>query len=170
VTTRDGLIAAIEARRAAGSPVVVAISGYGGSGKSTLARALLAEVPRSRLLSADDFLHEDRFEQRSPDWDVVDRDRLRAGLDAFRATAASGAVLLVEGVGILHPTLADAFDLTVWMDVTLVTATLRGKARDHAAGNDHDRLWDDVWVPNERDFDARFSPRDAADVLYQADG
>ena len=31
------------------------------------------------------------------------------------------------------------------------------------------RLWDDVWVPNERDFDANFAPRERADVLYPTD-
>jgi uridine kinase len=167
VATREDLVAAVEALRSARSPVVVAISGYGGSGKSTLVRALLAEIPGSTRLRGDDFLHDDRFDQRSPDWDVVDLARLRGALDEFRATAASGAVLLVDAIGILRPELADAFDLTVWVDVPLETATERGKARDRSVGDDHDRFWDEVWAPNERDFDARFSPRASADLLVR---
>ncbi|MFC3298016.1 hypothetical protein ACFOD2_17750 [Clavibacter michiganensis subsp. insidiosus] len=29
----------------------------------------------------------------------------------------------------------------------------------------HDALWRDVWIPDERDFDAGFAPRASADVL-----
>jgi uridine kinase len=169
VANRDDLRSAVEALRNAGSPVVVAISGYGGSGKSTLVRDLVAEIPDSARLRGDDFLRDDRFDQRSPDWDVVDRTRLRAAIDEHRATAASGSVLFVDAIGILHPDLAGAFDLTVWVDVPLEVATARGAARDRAVGDDHDRLWNEVWTPNERDFDARFAPRAAADVLYEGD-
>ena len=167
MATREELVEAIRGLRASRSPIVVAISGYGGSGKSTLADALVAEVPGSVRLSGDDFLRPDRFDQRSPDIDVVDGARLGSEVERFRATAASGATLIVEGIGIVHPELADAFDLTVWIDVPLDIATARGKARDRAAANDHDRLWDEVWEPNERDYDARFAPREAADLLYQ---
>ncbi|OUD84696.1 hypothetical protein BC477_17790 [Clavibacter michiganensis subsp. michiganensis] len=37
-------------------------------------------------------------------------------------------------------------------------------ARDARLGRDHDALWRDVWIPNERDFDGRFAPRASADV------
>ena len=65
MTTRQSLIAAIDTLRAAGSPVVAAISGYGGSGKSTLARALVAEIAGSVRLRGDArFLPRDRADLR----------------------------------------------------------------------------------------------------------
>ena len=40
--------------------------------------------------------------------------------------------------------------------------------RDAVLGRDHGGLWNDVWVPNERDFDVNFSPRDRAEILYSS--
>lgn len=77
-------------------------------------------------------------------------------------------VLIVDAIGLLHPELDGIFDLTIWVDVDLAVATERGKARDHLLARDHDRLWDEVWVPNERDFAARFDPRGHADLLFDA--
>ena len=76
-------------------------------------------------------------------------------------------VLVVDAIGLLHPDLDGAFDLTVWMDVDLETATSRGMRRDRAQGSDHEALWNDVWVPNELDFVARFDPRARADYLVE---
>ena len=59
-----------------------------------------------------------------------------------------------------------ALDLTIWCDVDLETATLRGKKRDAELGRRHDRLWDEVWVPNERAFLAGFAPHKQAAILY----
>ncbi len=47
------------------------------------------------------------------------------------------------------------------------TPTQRGMRRDAEHGRDHTALWHEVWVPNERDFEARFSPRERADVLVR---
>jgi hypothetical protein len=41
-------------------------------------------------------------------------------------------------------------------------------ARDRALGRRHDALWRDVWIPNERDFEERYAPEDAASVCYLA--
>jgi hypothetical protein len=77
-------------------------------------------------------------------------------------------VLIVDSVGLFHPELDGVFDLSIWVDCELAAATERGKARDRANGNDHDRFWDEVWMPNDRDFAARFDPRSAADLVYRA--
>jgi hypothetical protein len=57
-------------------------------------------------------------------------------------------------------------DITVWCDVDLDTSARRGIARDNRLGRDHERLWREVWIPNERDFEKRFAPRERADLLY----
>lgn len=178
------LIAARQAER--GHPIVVGISGYGGSGKSTLARELVSAIPGSVRMRGDDFLDPVRSHRRSPDWDGVERERLvREVLVPFRAArpgtfrrydwsaralgepeaVPSGDVMVVDLVGLFHPDVLDVLDLTMWCDVDLHTAQIRGMRRDASLGRDHSRLWTDVWVPNERDFDAAFSPRDRAEIL-----
>lgn len=169
----------------AGRPIIVGVSGFGGSGKSTLARALVEALPDAVRMRGDDFLDPTRVHRRSSDWDGVERDRLAADVlrpfrdgtpgefrrydwDLDRLTdpepVPRADVLVVDLIGLFHPDSLPLLDLTVWCDVDLETSTTRGMARDRAAGNDHDRVWLDVWAPNERDFAGRFSPRDVAEV------
>jgi uridine kinase len=184
----DDIAAAVSRRISeTGHPIVVGISGFAGSGKSTLARQLIARIPDSVRMRGDDFLDPVRSHRRSTDWDGVERNRLvnevlqpfRTGTPSTfrrydwsaRALSApepvpSGSAMIVDLIGLFHPDTCDALDLRIWCDVDLVTATQRGMARDAAAGHDHAALWEDVWAPNERDFAERFSPRDAADIVY----
>lgn len=173
-------------RAAAGRPVVVGVSGFCGSGKSTLTKALVAAVPGAVRMRGDDFLDPAQSHARSDDWSGVERVRLRdTVLEPFRAAAGgsfrrydwssrglgreeplpAGEVLVVDLIGLFHPAALPAIDLTVWCDVDLETAAVRGQQRDRALGRDHERLWNDVWIPNERDFVTRFDPRSAAAVL-----
>lgn len=166
---------------------IVAISGFAGAGKSTLARALVDRVPATARVRVDDFLDPARSHRRSPDWDGVDRARLRAELlDPFAAGETDLAFrpwdwergrlggqvpfgpadrLVVEGIGILHPDLLDLFALTIWIAAEPDDALARGLARDRLLGRDHASLWHEVWVPNDRDFAARFAPERLADVV-----
>lgn len=173
-------------RAASGRPVVVGVSGFCGSGKSTLTRALVGAVPGAVRMRGDDFLDPALSHERSDDWSGVERVRLRdTVLEPFRAAAGGsfrrydwsarslgpeeplpgGEVLVVDLIGLFHPTALPALDLTVWCDLDLETAAVRGQRRDRALGRDHERLWNDVWIPNERDFAERFDPRAAATVL-----
>lgn len=183
------LVATIDAARIRiGRPIVVGISGSGGSGKSTLARALAFAVPGAVRLRGDDFLDPERSHRRSAEWEGVERVRLvdevlrpfqRGEHGMFRRydwgmrrlgspePVPRGEVLLVDAIGLFHPETVDALDLRIWCDVDLETATERGMARDEALGRRHRELWREVWVPNERDFAARFDPRGAADLRFR---
>ncbi|TDW71563.1 uridine kinase [Curtobacterium sp. PhB25] len=185
---QDGVIDLVAARRAsAGHPIVVGISGYCGSGKSTLACSLAGTVPGAVRIRGDDFLDPERSHRRSGDWDGVDRERLTSSvLEPHRTGRASTFqrfdwsvralgpaeplpttdVVVVDLIGLFHPDAMPHIDLAVWCDVDLHTAARRGMARDRQLGRDHDDLWQDVWIPNERDFEAQFAPRDAADVVF----
>jgi uridine kinase len=184
------LISVIEARRhAAQRPIVVGVSGYGGSGKSTLARQIVERLTGAVRMRGDDFLDPSRSHRRSSDWDGVERSRLvsevlepvREGRPGtFRRYDWSrrelGApepvplaeVLTVDLIGLFHPDALSAIDLAIWCDVDLEMSTQRGIARDAELGRDTGTLWREVWVPNERDFEERFSPRARADILYEA--
>lgn len=172
-----------------GRPIVVGVFGYAGSGKSTLVREVVRGDHSMVRMRGDDFLDPSRSHRRSSTWDGVDRPRLvdevlapsrdeREG--TFRRfdwprrelgepePVPSGDVLVVDLIGLFHPEALPAPDLTIWMDVPLEVARERGMRRDEELGRDHARLWDEVWVPNEIDFDRDFSPRGAAEVLYCA--
>ncbi|MEO6604145.1 MAG: hypothetical protein ABIN55_00895, partial [Aeromicrobium sp.] len=165
--------------------VVVAITGFAGAGKSTLTRTLVEAVPDSTRLRGDDFLDPTRSHLRSGDWDGVERSRMRTeviepfglgGPVSYRPFDWSKrelgppvrlpdvSVLIVDAIGLLHPELDGCFDLTVWVDVELEVAAVQGRERDRRAGRDHDTLWDEVWVPNDRDFAAAYEPASNVDL------
>ena len=179
------VVAAIEQLRVRADRVVVGVSGFAGAGKSVLTRHLVDAVPDAVRLRGDDFLDPPRVHRRSPDWDGVERLRMRTEvLEPFRAgrpvairpldwsTGRLGdpaplpraSVLLVDSIGIFHPELLPWFDLTVWVDVDLMTAQARGMRRDREAGHDHDLLWTDVWTPNDHEFEQTFSSSTQADM------
>lgn len=182
------VIDSIERLRRHSPAVIVGVSGFAGSGKSTLTRQLIAAAPGSARIRGDDFLDPRLSHQRSSDWAGVERLRLRREvLDPFRQSRPGlfrrfdwntrqlgppeavpvAQVLLVDGIGLFHPELDGVFDLRIWVDVDLNTAAARGKARDRGLGRNHDRLWDQVWVPNDQDFATRFDPRASADLLFE---
>jgi uridine kinase len=188
MTDVHGVIDAIEQRRTELGRVAVGISGYAGAGKSVLARRIVDSVHGAVRVHGDDFLDPARVHRRSRDWDGVDRERLRSEvLEPFRAgrdveirrldwdTGRLGvpaplpraSVLVIEAIGIFHPDLLPWFDLTVWVDAELLVAQERGMARDRAAGMDHDRLWTEVWTPNDHEFEQMFSPRVHAALVLE---
>lgn len=188
--TIETILSAAQNLRASSDTALVGISGFAGSGKSTLARQISESLSNSVRIRGDDFLDPARSHHRSPDWDGVERLRLRdevltplrAGTGGvFRrfdwATRELGteeplphaAIVIVDAIGLFHPEMNGAFDLTIWVDVDLDIATAQGKARDRRLGRSHKSLWDDVWVPNERDFAERFDPRSTADLLFVPD-
>ncbi|MGP5099326.1 uridine kinase family protein [Brachybacterium alimentarium] len=187
---RDGIFEHISSlRRTTRQPLIVGISGYAGSGKSTLARFLAESLPGAVRLRGDDFLDPCRSHQRSSDWDGVDRTRLVTEvLDPLRQerpgtfrrfdwSTRSLAdpeplprtdLLIVDLIGLFHPHALPHLDIRIWCDVELDVAARRGIARDRALGRDHEALWHDVWIPNERDFDRHHTPRERAEILFEA--
>jgi uridine kinase len=171
-------------------PVVVGISGYCGAGKSTLARELTDLMPGAVRMRGDDFLDPVRSHQRSSNWDGVERERLVATvLEPFRAAehgtfqrydwacrqlgapepVPQAEILIVDLIGLFHPEALPALDLRIWCEADLEVAAAQGRERDRELGRRHDRLWADIWIPNDRDFAARFDPRAQAHVLYSRD-
>lgn len=186
MATFDEVTEAIERRRVS-NRAIVGISGFGGSGKSTLARRIVETVPRVARIRGDDFIVPARARERSDDWSAIERMRLRRTvLEPFRSghpgrfrrydwatgrlrpeePIPEAEILVVDAVGIFHPDLDGVIDLRIWIDVDLETATERGKERDRQRGDRNEQVWDDVWVPNERDFATRFQPRETADLRY----
>ncbi|HJQ09186.1 MAG TPA: AAA family ATPase [Candidatus Saccharimonadales bacterium] len=168
--------------------LIIAISGYGGSGKSTLAAELQQQLDNAEVISSDDFII-NRCAERTADWSSYDRSRLRNQvlepasygqtiryqiydwennqLGKWRAVPTS-KYLLIEGVSILHPDLRHFYDYAIWINCPLDIATKRGLQRDNEWGNDHDDMWNNIWMPNERDYFEKYRPDLAADTVINA--
>lgn len=182
------ILSAIFSLQAQERPLIIAISGFGGSGKSTLAAKLKEQLGDTEVIAADDFIV-GRASERSADWNCYDRLRLQRQVlePALQNKSMSYQVydwkndklsqwrmvpnskfLIIEGLSMLHPDLRGFYDLKIWVDCPLKIATKRGMARDTSVANDHDALWLNIWVPNERDFFAKYQPKKAADLLYKS--
>ena len=147
--------------------LVVGISGYGGSGKSNLARFFASAFPGSVMLFVDDYYVP--IPLPDDDWAAYDRGQLRVALDE-QLSQLSTKLVICEGVGLFHPDSLDRFDLKVWLNVDLTTATNRGRTRDREEYNvDHERIWGEEWEPTERRFDAKHDPKGKADYWVSVD-
>lgn len=160
---------------------VVGLSGFGGAGKTALAAVLADRLPRVAVVAADDFLDPAGCALVTDDWGGLDRDRLRRQVvDPFRRGVpvrwqrhdwVAGpaewhdlppcSTLLVEGVGLLHPSFA--WDLAVWLDVDPDLALTRAIARDLA--QDADVSGWPIWAETDRRYRARFRPDLTADLV-----
>lgn len=178
-----------------GIPVFVAISGFGGSGKSTLALNLCENLCGADVVPIDDFIVGPR-EQRSGDWQTFDRERLRKevleqaqigkplsyrrynsgdwvnGRGGSTRTFISRQILIIEGCSVIHPELIPYYDCSVWIDCSQEVALANAKQRDQAETNlfgddDTDKLWDEFWGPNDKDYFKTFRPDKLAGVLIE---
>ena len=175
-----------DAKESTKLPLIVAVSGFGGSGKSTLAGALKEQLESADIVSMDAFIV-DRLQVRSADWEGFDRERFR---EQVLEPASRGETinfgeydwiankilrqksifplpkyLILEGCSILHPDLVEYYDFSVWIDCPLEVATQRGMARDRSYSVDHDDLWLNVWMPNERDYYEKVHPDKLASYI-----
>jgi uridine kinase len=168
----------------------IAISGYGGSGKSTLAGQVRESIEGCEVIPIDDFIVGAR-EGVDEDWATFDRERLRndvldvakpgrqlsyktynsgeyvSGRGGRLRTITPERILIVEGCGILHPELMQYFDYSAWVDCPRAVAVELAKSRDKSEGNDNDRLWDEVWSPNDQRFFDKYRPDLLATVLVE---
>ncbi len=168
---------------------IIALSGFGGSGKSTIAEKLSQLLGDATVIRLDDFII-NRLSKRSSDWEGFDYNRLfeqvlkpiqqgkieieyglydwQKNIVAKNKKVSLQRFIIVEGIGLIRPNLMPYFDCSVWVDVGLETAVERGKRRDREECKvDHDHLWDELWMPNDRDYFEEYSPKDKVDFILQ---
>jgi hypothetical protein len=126
---------------------------------------------------------------RSSDWAGLDRDRLARQVlvplkDGERSISYDSCYdwdnwltrpvaidvshyLVLEGIGIFHPDVDTFFDVTIWLDVDLETATRQGISRELSGGRDQGQVWRELWEPNDADFFARYNPKTSADLVVR---
>lgn len=166
----------------------IAIAGFGGSGKSTLSKHLAELLDDTTIVSVDDFsLH--RQANRTQAWESIDWDRLEVQVlkpikngdseityDVYdwhsdslkeKRMIRPTRYVIIEGIGCIRDELRHYFDMTVWIDVPLQIAVERGKKRDREIFNvDHDKQWDEIWMPNDKDYFEKCRPDEKADCIF----
>jgi uridine kinase len=91
-----------------------------------------------------------------------------APLDAPALDAPVNAVLVVDGVFLLHPELADAWDLRIFVDVPFEEALRRGVERDagrFGSAEEARRRYERRYLPAQRLYLETVRPRELADVV-----
>lgn len=176
-----------EIRATSSQTFVIAISGFGGSGKSTIAKKLVEALKDATIIPLDDFIM-NRLQGRSLEWASFDWQRLikevllpirkreksiEYGVYSWiedkvaqKRTVEIKKYVIIEGVGLIRDSLQEYFDCTVWIDTPFDIAIARGKKRDKEEYSiDHDKLWDEVWGPNDKDYFDTFKPKEKADFV-----
>ena len=179
----DDVVTKITLLRDARTPVLVGIDGAGGSGKSTLAAALAERFGCDAVvIPMDDFIVRERMLDNSWEggWDrprllaqVIDPVRLGMPVAYRRLEWSSNtlgdsiavpgaAIVIIEGITALHPSLASYWDLAIWVDTDAMIARERGRARD--ADNENAQHWD-LWSSNDARYRAEHEPHSRADLI-----
>lgn len=174
---------------ASGRPVLVGIDGCCASGKTTLAGMLAQRLPGCAVLHTDDYYLP--VERRIPNWmrtpaANMDLARLRAEVleparagRPFTTQAYScqqrqylppmewvpGALVLVEGSYSHHPSLADCYDLRIFLRCSPEEQARRLQVRE---GERYPRFIQ-RWVPLEEGYFARDRIQEQADLVLMTD-
>lgn len=180
-------VASLEKIRSLPKPTLIGISGFGGSGKSTIAQQL-AQALAAPVISVDSFQKKGAFNTNFTLWEIMDFSRLEKEVlipfsrgecaihyghfDAKEEVISetrevqNNGLLIVEGVGLFRPELANYFAYKIWIDCPIEEAAARGKKRDREEyGNPTDELWDGVWRDNDREYFETFKPAESADLV-----
>jgi uridine kinase len=166
---------------------LVLIDGWAGSGKSTLARSLAQALDRGAdagptgvgpaIISLDDLYEgwsgpsDERFAAHLESWIALP---LRHGLavrhpvydwaeDAFTSWSApvDAAVVIVEGVGALHPVLARVASVRVWVEADADTRRSRVASRPGPPVHS----WWERWHRVEQEYRSGHDPCARADTV-----
>jgi uridine kinase len=174
-----------ELRPRAGT-VLIGLDGRGASGKSTLARALAGLLGATTIVELDDFYRPTatRLAPGHPDiggdfeWRRL-RDQVLVPLSQGRSAryqrydwptdalaewhaVPTGGRVIVEGNYSTRRELHAFYDLRVWLQAPHPVRLGRGRAR---GGLDSERLWLDVWMPEEERYLAADDAPARADVV-----
>lgn len=142
---------------------VIAISGYGGAGKTELGKALGRDKPGIQLIHVDDYLDWPEVCKLNENGEGVDfQSIVDAHISKFRAGKKPVDYLIIEGIKLFTEDRQRYFDYKIWVDTDIEKANGNGQARDEQ----NQKLWEEIWVPNEIAFEKKHNPKRFADALY----
>ncbi len=142
---------------------IIGISGYGGAGKTELGKALGRDRQGIQLVHVDDYLDWPKICERNEDGDGVNfQSIVDAHIIPFKNGKKPVEYLIIEGIKLFNKSRQKHFDYRIWVDTPIDKANGNGQARD----KENQKLWDEVWVPNELAFEKKHNPKQYADALY----
>ena len=177
----------LERIRAIPLPMAIAVSGFGGAGKSSFS-ARLGQHLGAAVISVDSFIKSRQLVSYDL-WEWIDYDRLEHevltpllsgctsiefGHFDWHANAVASRTgfhdckrVIVEGVGLLRPSLLRHFAFSIWIDCPIEEAIGRGKRRDREVhGNPQDESWDGIWRRNDEEFYTLNRPDRLVDYVF----
>lgn len=170
-------------------PVLVALDGRCGSGKTTLAGQLAEAFPDSVTIHTDDYYLPPA--DRMPGWEnipcanmdlrrlraeVLEPARARSGF-AYKAyscregaylppvTCAPAQLVLIEGSYSHHPSLADCYDLRIFITCSKAEQSRRLQAREGARY----AAFVERWIPLEEGYFAKYAIPQSADLILDTE-
>jgi uridine kinase len=93
-------------------------------------------------------------------------------VDAAQMQARADAILLFDGVFLLRPELADAWDFRVFITVASDEIIRRARIRDaevYGSPDDAERRFRARYLPSQRHYRATVRPAELADVVFEND-
>jgi len=168
---------------------LIAIDGGGGAGKSTFAKKLSEHLPNSFVIHIDDFYigpwnyrldHADYNVNPLFDWDRFEREVLESikhghpiryhiydWIKHTTDTVASvmpDATVIVEGGFSTQDRFAKIYDFTIWIEAEVDVRLERALKRD---GEHMRALWEEDWIPVEKNYVRAQNPAARADLIVQ---
>lgn len=165
-----------------GQTLLVAIDGRGGSGKSTFAHKLQGFLENATIVQLDNFAYPNGGVDRQRVLDQVILP-LKSGREAKYQrfdwktqkleewhTIVPGGIVIIEGVLVLHDSLAKYYDIKIWLECPPAVGFARGVKRDKEEyGVDTTRNWLEEWMPEEKQLIAEQNPQQKADIVIQTE-
>jgi uridine kinase len=177
----ETVIAAVGAR---GGVRTIGINGLDCAGKTTFAKALQVGCAQQGISST--LLHVDDFNEIAVQREVyeayeaseftealldkyyhfsVNYPALAAAITAEKQRA--GQLLIIEGVFLFRPPVADLLDMRVFLSAPIDTARARYAARKVQVNDTRPtEVFDDIWVPAFDRYCGEFDPENTADFTF----
>jgi uridine kinase len=171
------------------SEKLIAIDGGGGAGKSTFAKHLQKCVPNSVIIHTDDFYKgpwDKRLDHRNYeihpffDWDRFDTEVMRPIEEGQQiqyhvydwhahttdkvVSVPLDATIIIEGGSVTQKRFFDRYDFKIWIEANEGTRLKQALKRD----GEHMRfLWEEDWLPVERNYIKKQRPAYTADMVVK---
>jgi len=166
---------------------LIGIDGGGGAGKSTFAKHLREHLPNAAIIHIDDFYkgpwdkrleHTDHDINPLFDWDRFFIEVIRPTQEGKQiqyhvydwhihtadeiASVPAGAMIIVEGGYTTQKRFSDVYDFKIWIEADENQRLEKALVRD----GEHMRfLWEEDWLPVERNYMQRDNPASRADLV-----
>ena len=185
--TFEGLAQHITVLKSKRAQKLIGVDGGGGAGKSTFAEHLQEHLPNAAIVHIDNFYkgpwdkrleHTDYDINPLFDWDRFFIEVIQPTQEGKQiqyhvydwhihtadeiVSVPTGAMIIVEGGYTTQKRFSDVYDFKIWIEADEDQRLEKALARD----GEHMRfLWEEDWLPVERNYTQRDNPASRADLV-----